>query len=54
MSLDTANKNAAEAYDMDIEDVKRIRNLYPNQFYEMLEEFIEHRAIMNNGLRNKS
>jgi hypothetical protein len=53
MSLETANKNAAEAYDMDIKDVERIRKLYPNQFYEMLEEFIEHRGSMDNGLRSK-
>lgn len=48
MSLEAANKSDAEAYDMDLVDVERIRKLYPNHFYEMLEEFIEHRASMDN------
>ena len=48
MSLDTANYNAARDYDMDIVDVERIRKLYPNQFYEMLEEFIKDRANRDN------
>ncbi len=44
MNLESTNKQAAKDYDMDIVDVERIRKLYPNQFYEMLEEFIEARA----------
>ena len=30
-------------YDMDIADVRQIARLYPNEFYEKLEEFIKDR-----------
>ncbi len=51
MSLEAANQNAAYEYDMDLVDVERIRKLYPNQFYEMLEEFIEYRASKDNEVK---
>lgn len=31
-------------YDMSIYDVERIYNLYPNEFYQKLEEFISNRS----------
>jgi len=31
-------------YDMDYEDVKDIKDRFPNNFYEMLERYIKHRA----------
>jgi hypothetical protein len=31
-------------YDMDIADVRHIANLYPNEFYEKLEDFIKNRS----------
>jgi hypothetical protein len=35
--------HAAHDYDMDIEDVDRIYKLFPDEFYEKLEEFIKER-----------
>ena len=37
-------KQTAQDYDMNIEDVKRIANNHPNEFYIKLEEFIKDRA----------
>lgn len=54
MSEDAANKLDAEAYAMDIEDVARIRKLYPDQFYEMLNEHFEYRAEMDGRSKAKS
>jgi hypothetical protein len=35
-------------YDMEIHEVERIAKLYPNDFYNKLEEFITDRANKNN------
>ena len=37
----------AQDYDMNVEDVRRIVELYPNNFYDELEEFIKDRANRN-------
>lgn len=37
-------KQTAIDYDMSIYDVERIYNLYPNEFYQKLEEFISNRS----------
>ena len=37
-------KQTAIDYDMLIYDVERIYNLYPNEFYQKLEEFISNRS----------
>jgi uncharacterized short protein YbdD (DUF466 family) len=34
----------AQDYDMNYEDVERIKNQHPDNFYEKLEEFIKDRA----------
>ena len=34
----------AHDYDMPVHEVKRIAKLFPDQFYEKLEEFIKNRA----------
>lgn len=31
-------------YDMPLQEVRRIAKLYPNNFYEMLEDFIKTRS----------
>lgn len=38
-------KQTAIDYDMNINDVIKIYNIYPDQFYEKLEEFIKNRTI---------
>lgn len=35
-------------YDMEIHEVERIAKLYPNDFYNKLEEFITDRTNKNN------
>ena len=35
-------------YDMQLHEVRRIAKLYPNNFYEMLEDFIKTRSSKNN------
>lgn len=35
-------------YDMEISAVQRIAELYPEQFYEKLEEYIQDRTNRNN------
>ena len=37
-------KQTANDYDMEIQEVERIARLYPNEFYEKLEEYITYRA----------
>ena len=50
---DTANDKdlfilqTAEAYDMDYDDVKNIREKYPDLFHDELELFIKNRAVSN-------
>jgi uncharacterized short protein YbdD (DUF466 family) len=34
----------AKDYDMSYEDVERIKNKFPDNFYEKLEEFIKERS----------
>lgn len=33
----------AKDYDMPVHEVERILRLYPNEFYEKLEEWLQHR-----------
>lgn len=40
-------EQTAKDYDMNYEDVKDIKDRFPDNFYEMLERFIEHRAKTN-------
>lgn len=40
-------KVLAEAYDMEIFEVKRIVKLYPDNYYEELEAFIQNRSRRN-------
>lgn len=40
--LQTAND-----YDMPYDEVERIKRLYPNQFYQKLEEYIKSKAQQN-------
>jgi hypothetical protein len=47
-NLEVANQNAARDYDMPVFEVARIRKLYPDRFYEKLEEFIFLRAKASN------
>jgi hypothetical protein len=37
-------KQTAHDYDMPIHEVERIVNLFPNEFYAKLEEYISDRA----------
>lgn len=40
-------KQTAKDYDMPVHEVERISELYPDNFYEKLEEFISDRAKQN-------
>jgi len=40
-------RQTANDYDMDYEDVKYIREKYPERFYEALEDFIKNRAELS-------
>lgn len=40
-------KQTAKDYDMEYEDVKNIKDKFPNELYERLEEFIKDRAERN-------
>lgn len=42
-------EQTAKDYDMNYEDVKRIKELFPDIFYEKLEEFIKARAAKGAG-----
>ena len=37
-------KQTAKDYDMSVDEVERIARLFPDSFYEKLEEFIQARA----------
>lgn len=39
-------RQTAQDYDMEYEDVKYIKERYPDHFYESLEEFIKNKAEM--------
>ena len=47
MATDSFILNTARDYDMSVEEVERIMKLYPDNYYEKLEEYIKDRANQN-------